>query len=205
MYNTVDESNNDTDFGSGGAVVLPDMTDSNGVTRRLAIGAGKESNIYLVNRENMGKFNPHNDNAIYQELDGAVPGGIRGVPAYYQGQVYFGANGGPIRTFQFTNAKLSSTPASMTAAQFPYPGATPSISANGTTNGILWAVENSSRAVLHAYAANNLAQELYNSNQAANGRDHFGAGNKLMVPTIANGKVYVGTPDGVAAFGLLAK
>lgn len=70
MYNTVDESNNDRDLGSGGAVVLPDMTDSSGITRHLAIGAGKGSNIYLVNRDNMGKFNPHNDDAIYQELDG---------------------------------------------------------------------------------------------------------------------------------------
>ncbi|MGO4879320.1 MAG: hypothetical protein ACLP59_00690 [Bryobacteraceae bacterium] len=93
----------------------------------------------------------------------------------------------------------------MTALEYPYPGATPSISANGSNNGILWAVENSSGAVRHAYSASNLAQELYNTNQAPNGRDHFGAGNKLMVPTIAGGKVYVGTPNGVAAFGLLGR
>jgi hypothetical protein len=125
------------------------------------------------------------------------------MPAYYNGQVYFGAVGGPIRAFAFSKALLSSTPASATGTRFPYPGATPSISANGSTNGILWAVENSSTAVLHAFTASNLAQELYNTNQAANGRDNFGAGNKFMVPTIANGKVYVGTPNGVAGFGLL--
>jgi hypothetical protein len=100
---------------------------------------------------------------------------------------------------------LSLTPVSTTGTQFPYPGATPSISANGAANGILWAVENNTLAVLHAYAAGNLSQELYNTSQAANGRDQFGAGNKFMVPTIVNGKVYVGTPNGVAAFGLLSQ
>jgi len=203
MYNTTDESNADVDLGSGGALVLPDMTDANGQVRHLAIGAGKDANIYLVDRDNMGKFNPHNDKAIYQELHGALPGGIWSMPAYYNGNVYFGAVGGPVRAFQFNKAVLSSTPTSVTGAQFQYPGATPSISANGSTNGILWAVQNNSTAVLHAYSAGNLAQELYNTNQAAGGRDHFGAGNKFMVPTIANGKVYVGTPNGVAAFGLL--
>jgi hypothetical protein len=181
------------------------MTDAGGQTQHLAIGAGKDSNIYLVNRDNMGKFNPQNDSAIYQELDGVLPGGIWSMPAYFNGQVYFGAVSGPMRAFQFSNALLSATPVSATGTQFPYPGATPSISANGSTNGILWAVQNSSTAVLHAYAAANLAQELYNTNQAANSRDHFGAGNKFMTPTIANGKVYVGTPNGVAAFGLLSQ
>ena len=205
MFNTTSESDGDVDLGSGGALVLPDMTDANGQVRHLAIGAGKDSNIYLVDRDNMGKFNPQNDSAIYQELDGALPGGIWSMPAYYRGQVYFGAVGGPIRAFRFSKAVLSSTPVSTTGTQFPYPGATPSISANGAANGILWAVENNSPAVLHAYLASNLAQELYNTNQAAKGRDNFGAGNKFMVPTIANGKVYVGTPNGVAAFGLLSQ
>jgi hypothetical protein len=205
MYNTTDESNADEDLGSGGALILPDMTDANGQIRHLAIGAGKDSNIYLVDRDNMGKFSPTDDSAIYQELDGALPGGIWSMPAYYHGQVYFGAVGGSIRAFQFHKAMLSSTPVSTTGTQFPYPGATPSISANGTANGILWAVENNTPAVLHAYAAGNLAQELYNTSQAAGGRDQFGTGNKFMVPTIANGKVYVGTPNGVAAFGLLGK
>ena len=203
MYNTTSESDADVDLGSGGALLLPDMTDARGQVQHLAIGAGKDGNIYLVNRDNMGKFNPNNDSAIYQELDGALPGGIWSMPAYYNGQVYFGAVGGPIRAFQFTKAVLSSTPASSTSESYPYPGSSPSISANGSNNAILWAVESSGNAILHAYAAGNLAQELYNSNQAANGRDNFGNGNKFMVPMIANGKVYVGTPNGVAAFGLL--
>ena len=86
---------------------------------------------------------------------------------------------------------------------FSYPGTAPAVSANGSSNGIIWAVQNSQPAVLHAFAAGNLATELYNSNQAANGRDHFGAGNKFMTPSIANGKVYVGTPTGVAVFAPL--
>jgi len=84
-------------------------------------------------------------------------------------------------------------PASLTtAAQTPYPGATPSISANGVGNAIVWAAENGGTAVLHAYDASNL-DELYNSNQASGGRDQFGTGNKFITPTIVNGKLYVGT------------
>jgi len=203
MYNTGTESNADLDLGSGGALVLPDLTDSNGQVRHLVVGAGKDTNIYLADRDNMGKFNPQNNDSLYQELAAALGGAIRGAPAYYKGKVYFGANNDRIRAFQLAKALLSATPASMTATQFPYPGATPSISADGAANGILWAVANSSTAVLHAYSADNLAQELYNSSQAPGGRDNFGAGNKFITPAIANGKVYVGTPTGVAAFGLL--
>jgi hypothetical protein len=126
------------------------------------------------------------------------------MPAYYDGYIYYGEVNGPIQAFQFNNLKLNATAASHTGTSFPFPGATPSISANGSSNGILWAVQNNSPAVLHAYSAYNLGQELYNSNQASGGRDNFGSGNKFMVPTIVNGKVYVGTPNGVAAFGLLA-
>src|SRR5258708_1486378 len=97
---------------------------------------------------------------------------------------------------------FGSPAASHTALAFPYPGTTPSISANGSANGIVWAAENSGTAVLHAYDASNLGTELYNSNQAANNRDHFGAGNKFIVPMAVNGKVYVGTTNGVGAFGL---
>jgi hypothetical protein len=110
--------------------------------------------------------------------------------------------GDAMKAFPITSAKLATAPASQTATQFPYPGATPSISANGTSNGILWAVENGSPAVLHAYDATNLATELYNSNQATGGRNQF-SGNKFITTMIANGKVYVGTPNSVAVFGLL--
>jgi hypothetical protein len=202
MSNTVAESNIDQDLGSGGALLLPDQTDAAGTVHHLAVGAGKDRNIYVTDRDNMGKFNP-SSNAIYQELPGALAGSEFAMPAYCNGTVYFGAVNDTIHAYPVTNAKLTATPANTTAHTFPYPGATPSISADGTSGAILWAVDNSSPAVLYAYDATNLAHELYDSNQAANGRDQFGPGNKFITPTIANGKVYVGTQTGVAVFGLL--
>jgi hypothetical protein len=192
----------DVDLGSGGTLLLPDLTDSSNKVWHLAVGAGKDSNLYVVDRDNMGKFNP-NSNNIYQELSGALTGGVWSMPAYFDNAVYYGAVGNNLKAFGISNAKLSANPTSQSANTFPYPGATPSISANGTTNGIVWAVENSGTAVLHAYDATDLSHELYNSNQAANGRDHFGSGNKFITPMIANGKVYVGTTSGVGVFGLL--
>jgi hypothetical protein len=202
MSNTVAESNADADLGSGGALLLPDMTDGNGVTRHLAVGAGKDQAIYLVDRDNMGKFNPAGDN-IYQELLSALPGGIWSMPAYFNGRLYFGPVGNNLLAFQFANAQLGTSPVSQTTTTFVYPGATPSISADGTLNGIVWATENTDPAVLHAYDATDLSQELYNSNQAGT-RDQFGTGNKFITPMIANGKVYVGTTNGVGVFGLLS-
>jgi len=202
MSNTVAESNADEDLGSGGALVLPDMTDANGVTRHLVVGAGKDQTLYLADRDNMGKFNPQAD-SIYQEIPSGLPGGIFGMPAYFNGRLYYGPSGHNLIAFQFSNAKLQTTPVSSTSAAFGYPGATPSISANGSTEAIVWATENTNPAVLHAYDASDLSKELYNSNQAGT-RDQFGAGNKFITPTIANGKVYVGTTNGVGAFGLLS-
>jgi hypothetical protein len=201
MDNQQQENSSDTDLGSGGAMVLPDLADGSGTVRHLAVGAGKDSNLYVVNRDSMGKFNP-NGNNIYQELPGALPGGVFAMPAYFNGTVYYGSVGRPIQAFKITNARLPSSAAGHTNNSFGYPGATPGISANGTTNAILWAVENSNPAVLHAYDATNLSNELYNSSQVEP-RDQFGAGNKFITPTIINGKVYVGTTNGVGVFGLL--
>ncbi len=202
MSNTVAESNADEDLGSGGAMLLPDETDASGTVRHLAVGAGKDANIYVVDRDNMGKFNS-GGNTIYQELGGALSGQEFGMPAYWNNTVYYGAVGDSIRAYPITQAKLATSPSSKTVHQFPYPGATPSISSNGTSNGILWAIDNSGPAVLYAYDATDLTHELYDSNQAAGGRDQFGPGNKFITPMIVNGKVYVGTQTGVAVFGLL--
>jgi hypothetical protein len=150
----------------------------------------------------MGKFNSAS-NQIWQELDNVVPGGIFATPAYFNNTVYYGDVGGSLKAFGITSAKLSATPTSQTSSQFGYPGTAPAVSANGTSNGIVWAVENATPAVLHAYDATNLMRELYNSNQAASGRDNFGAGNKFITPAIADGKVFVGTSSSVAVFGLL--
>ena len=202
MSNQGAENGSDEDLGSGGALVLPDLQDSSNQTRHLAVGAGKDANIYIVDRDAMGKFNP-NTNNIYQEISGALSGSVFSMPAYFNNTVYYGAVGDNIKAFAITKAQLASTPASQTANAFAYPGATPSISASGTSNAILWAAENSGNAVLHAYDATNLTHELYNSNQASGGRDQFGAGNKFITPMITNGKVYVGTTNGVGVFGLL--
>jgi outer membrane protein assembly factor BamB len=203
MSNEVAESASDQDLGSGGELLLPDMTDSTGTVRHLIVGAGKDINIYLVNRDSMGKFSASTNN-IWQQLSGALPGGIWSTPAYFNGTLYYGDSGATLKAFTLASAKLASTPASQSATQFQYPGTAPAVSANGTSNGIVWAHENSSSAaVLHAYDATNLAHELYNSNQAANNRDQFGPGNKFITPSIADGKVFVGTTNSVAVFGLL--
>jgi glucose dehydrogenase len=202
MWNEVSESAQDQDLGSGGVMLLPALIDASNRIRHLAIGAGKDGNIYVVNRNSMGKFN-NSTNRIWQELDGAVSGGVWTTPAYFHNTVYYADRGGTLKAFGVTSAKLASSPTSQTSVQFRYPGTSPVVSANGISNGIVWAHENTNPAVLHAYDATNLASELYNSNQATSGRDHFGAGNKFMSPAIADGKVFVGTASGVAIFGLL--
>ena len=124
-------------------------------------------------------------------------------PAYWNGTLYYGPVGNTLRAFKFSQALFAATPSSQSAHSFPYPGTAPSVSANGLGDAIVWAHENSSPGVLHAYDATNLAHELYNSSQAANGRDQFGAGNKFITPVVADGKVFVGTTGAVAVFGLL--
>jgi len=227
MHDTVNQSNADWDFGSGGAVVLVDMTDAGGTPRQLAIGAGKDSNIYIVDRENMGKVNPNiNDPNVYQKVSGAIncnpslASCVYSTPALFNGRLYYGAARDTLRAFSFTNARLVTPAASQSPTAFGYPGTTPSISANGTTNpptnGIVWAIEGCSASTscigaLHAYDATNLANELYSSDQASGGRDQFSTNRncKFVTPMIANGKVYVGTgtnsggPRGaVVVFGL---
>jgi hypothetical protein len=184
---------------------LPDVTDVAGATRHLAVGAGKDGNIYVVDRDNMGKFSPSSNN-IYQQLSNVLSGEF-GMAAWFNNTVYYGSINSKLQAFTLQSGaqagRLGTTPSSQTSISFTYPGTTPGITANGTRNGIVWAVENASPAVLHAYDAGNLATELYNSNQAANGRDSFGSGNKFITPMIVNGKVFIGTPTGVAVFGLL--
>jgi hypothetical protein len=195
MSNTDDESDSDKDLGSGGAIVLPPLTDNNGMKRLLAVGAGKDKTVYVVSRSSLGKFDP-NKNKIYQQIPGVLAGGVFSSPAYFNGAVYYGSVGDVIRAFPIVNAKL--TIGSVTTSHvFPYPGATPSISANGSSNGIVWAASNDSAATLWAFDAANLSHELYNSTNV-----DVGPGNKFIVLTIANGKVYLATQTGVGVFGL---
>ena len=141
--------------------------------------------------------------SIYQLLSNALPNGTWSSPAWFNGSLYYGGVSDSLKAYAFSNGSFSL--ASRSTNIFSYPGTTPAISADGTSNGIVWAADNLSPAVLHAYDATDVSKELYNSGQAANSRDHFGNGNKFIVPTIANGKVYVGTTNGVGVFGLLSK
>lgn len=222
MFNTVAESDSDTDLASGGLMLLPDQVDAAGVTRHLAVGAGKDQNIYVVDRDNLGKFNTGSDDNAYQPLldafpvyaaascGGPGPSGVYGAPVFFNGTVFYSASGDVIRGFELTDAKLPPQPTVESGTPFCYPGAPLSVSADGTQNGILWALESSSsQGVLHAYDAGSLA-ELYNSAQAGT-RDQFGPGSKFTPPTVANGKVFVGTQadtstggkNYLAIFGLL--
>jgi hypothetical protein len=147
------------------------MVDGTGATRHLALASGKNnSNIYVLDRDNMGKFNPAADN-IYQEITSALASnGEFGKLSYFNNTVYYGAVGDNLKAFPIMQARLAATPSSQSSRQFGYPGTTPTISANGISNGFVWAVENGVTAVLHAYDATNLGRELYNSSQAARAR-----------------------------------
>jgi hypothetical protein len=200
--NTVDESANDVDLGSGSVVLLTDQIDTAGVTHHLMLVAGKDNYLYVLDRDNMGHF-VSSGNSIYQQI--TLGGGMFSSPVYFNGSVYIGDVGGTLKSFSFSNARLSTAPTSQSSVTYAYPGTSPAISAQGNSNAILWAIESApgSAAVLHAYNPASLGQEYYNSTQAANGRDSFGNGNKFITPVIANGKVFLGTPSGVAVFGLL--
>jgi hypothetical protein len=209
MTNTVGESAADLDLGSSGPMVLPDQTDATGHTRQLLIGGGKDGNLWLLDRENLGKFNA-SFLTLYEPVGGATPGQVFSSPAYFNGTIYYGdvhQNGlyGSLKAFPISNGMISNTPTHQTTTLFPYPGASPSISANGATNAIVWAAESeqNSAAVLHAYLADDLGTELYNSQMVTTGRDAFGTGNKFGVPVIADGMVFVAVQDGVGVFGLL--
>jgi hypothetical protein len=206
-WDTTSESQNDTDLGSGSPLLIPDLADSTGTTRHLMLAAGKDTNLYLLDRDDMGKYNGNvaSSDAIYQALPGALAHGIFSAPVYFNGSVYFAEFSGTLKQYAFSAARLPAHPTSQSTATYAYPGASPSISSNGTSNAIVWAVQSGtgSAAVLHAYNPANLAIEYYNSTQAASSRDAFGNGNKYITPVVSNGKVFVGTPDGVAVFGLL--
>jgi hypothetical protein len=204
-YNALNLDPEDMDIGSGGAALLPNQ--DSGPNIHLLVQADKEGTIYLVNRDQMGHYNPNNNDQIVQWIPKAELG-MWNSPALLDNTVYLGANGDYLKAFSFKSSTglLSVTPASQTTNTFGYPGTTPSISSDKHRNGIVWALDNSSYkntsgAVLYAYDAANLATELYSSNQDA-ARDNPGPAVKFAVPTVANGRVYVGTQTQLSVFGL---
>jgi chitodextrinase len=192
----------DTDHGSGGAAILVDQP--TGPHQHLMIGGGKEGNFFLLDRDNMGgygaNFNPADSNAVQKFSEG---NGIFSTAAFFNNALYIAGVGGPLKSFAFntTTGQFNAAQTSQSAGTFGFPGATPSVSAGGTTNGILWAIDNGQyctqqspgcgAAVLHAFDATQLSTELWNSAQTAG--DKAGNAVKFTVPTVANGKAYIGT------------
>ena len=211
-YQQATFSSKDQDVGSGGMLLLPAQS---GAVPNEVVGCGKPRAIYLVDRDNMGKFQTNTNSQIVQEVDNAV-GGLSGhqspdacfmTPAYWQGNLYFGANNDNLKKFNLyvdstdNTTKICATSTcsiSKSPNVFGFPGTNPAVSSNGSSNGIVWAVEYSGfspsgSTILHAYSATGLGTELYHSSG-------LGAGAKFVVPTVINGKVYVGTASALYAF-----
>ncbi len=202
-YNQATMDAADEDLGSGGAMVLPDSVGSV-AHPHLLTGCSKLGKIYLLDRDNMGHFNAANNNQIVQELtlfasQQGTPH-FFGMPAFFNNRLYVQGVGEPLKSYSFTNGLLNSIPHSQTSEAITYRGATPSITADGTNNGILWLI--SPTPALRAYNAENLSQKLYDSYQNSQaGFPDQHSYQKFTVPTIANGKVYLAS-DNLAVFGL---
>jgi uncharacterized protein (TIGR03437 family) len=190
----------DIDLGSSGVLLLPDETGS-AVHPHLLAGAGKEGRIYLLDRDRMGNFNPADDSQIVQSIAKAI-GPVYGGAAYFNQTLFFAAANDSLKAFAISNANIAPSPSSQSSQAFGGFGAAPTVSSNGSTSGIVWTVEPGSGGTLHAYDASNLANELYNS-QGNAARDALGSFVKFSVAVVANGKVYVGTGNSLAIFGLL--
>ncbi len=217
---------NDTDLGSGAAVLFPNQKAGGPV--HLLVQVGKEGEVYLVDRDNMGQFNPSNNSQIVQSFHGPSFG-LWGTPALWQNNLYTGGQGDSLKQFSFNPGMelfIPTSPVSQTSEAFNYPGTTPSISARGGTHGIVWAIDSSlygyaspnggvncstvpvpspcnGPAILRAYNATNLAVEYWNTTMAPSNRDQAGNAVKFTPPTVANGKVYVGTRTELDVYGLL--
>jgi hypothetical protein len=198
---------NDTDLGSGGPVVMPDQAVG---PPHLLVQLGKDGVVYLIDRDSMGQF-LLNTNQVVQYFT-ATTNGFWGTAAFWQNGLYFAGNGDNLKLFSFSSDIFGTNPSSQSSATFGYPSATPSISSQGATNGVAWAIDSTfygyaspgtGPAVLHAYDATNLASELWNTTMAANNRDRAGNAVKFVPPTIANGKVYVSTRTEIDVYGLL--
>lgn len=190
----------DADLGSGGPVLLPAQP---GRHPHVMLAGGKGGTLYLIDRDQMGGYRPDAEPGAVQSV--AFPRAIFGAPAYWKGHVYtIGAND-VIRNFGLVKGGVVPASASGTH-EFPDGGATPAVSANGTRDGIVWAIETHRwqgrrvPAVLHAYDALKVDRELYNSEQNGE-RDRAGMALRFTIPTIANGHVYVGTRGELDVYG----
>lgn len=204
-------SGGDTDLGSGAPILLPASAGS-AAHPNLMVGAGKEGRIYLIDRDNMGGYhgdaagdgNSGFDNVVQETVTGAINGSLD-TPTFYNGVLYYvGGYGDEARTFTIANGVMSSSSTTQSTDSYSFPGSTPTISASGNTNAIVWDIAGPGTNQLRAYnAADGYSDEIYTSAQAANSRDSLGSAVKFTVPTVADGEVFVGTTNSVVAYGLL--
>jgi fibronectin type 3 domain-containing protein len=196
---------NNLDLDAGGMILLPDQP---GPHPHLLVSAGKNGTIYVVDRDNMGGFHAADQNV--QTLANIFPFGTPlpgnySSPVYFNGTVYFAPVADVVQAFSVTNGLLSASPTATTPQAFPYPGAALAISANGSNDAILWAVQKNGAApgTLRAYDATNITHELYNSDQAAGARDQLDVAAKFSIPLVINGRVYVASEGKLTIYGLL--
>jgi hypothetical protein len=196
--NESDLNQEDGDLGSGGVVLLPDSAGSAGHPHLLVEG-GKQGNLYLVDRDNLGKFDPDADHVVQTVGTGYS---VFDTPAYWNNTLYNIHVNDQAHAYPVSNGAIAPDPLSSSPEGFSYPGATPSLSASGATNGIVWALDRRADE-LRAYDATDLGRELYTSSQAAGDRDALDHGvTTFAVPTVANGRVYVGTDGALVGYGL---
>jgi Bacterial Ig-like domain (group 2) len=201
----------DRDLGSGGALLLPDQP---GPHPHLLMTAGKNGSIYLIDRDNMGKFHAGDDSQIVQSLSKEFDL-VFGLPGLWQNWVYFQVWKDVIKMYALNNGTLATTPVSQGQTPTGWPGVSPVVSADGTTNGIVWVAspdnvqpgfrgDSATPMLLRAYDASDVSKELYNSGQMPT-RDLAGPAVKFQIPTVANAKVYVGADHELDAYGLLPR
>jgi len=199
-YDQDDLNYNDLDMGSGGCLLLPDQPTT---PIHLLTCVGKQGNIYLLNRDNMGHFNANGDTQVVETM---MIGMVWGSPAYYQNQTYFWGDGDVLRAYRLYNSLFSATPVSESSRTSNYPAPTPTVSANGSTNGIVWTVftsnfQNGGPAILRAYDAANVSRQLFESSSSSS--NTAGPAVKFVVPTVADGRVYLGTQTELDVYGIL--
>jgi hypothetical protein len=188
---------NQSDFGSSGVLILPDQIGA--PNPHLAVVGGTQGALYLLNRDNLGGFTSTAPGVV-KTLN--LTRGIYGTPAYWQNTLYIAAAGDAIKAFSLAGGTLTDAPSSQSSATFGSQGASPVVSSNGASSGVVWVLDTGGApAVLHAYDAANLAVELYSS--AGKATDAAGPAVPLAVPTVANGKVYVGTQNELTVYGLV--
>ncbi|HTW32031.1 MAG TPA: choice-of-anchor D domain-containing protein [Candidatus Sulfotelmatobacter sp.] len=199
-YDQDDLNHNDLDMASGGCLLLPDQTST---PTHLLTCVGKEGNIYLINRDNMGHFNANGDTQVVETL---MQGMTWGSPAYWLNQTYFWGDSDHLRAYRLDGSLFSASPVSESSRTSQYPAPTPTVSANGSTNGIVWTVFTTANlsggpAILRAYDAANVSRQLFDS--STNSNNKAGPAVKFVVPTVADGRVYLGTQSELDVYGIL--